>query len=103
MRNTSKRARKDVQNGSKSLCKPISKVTSHHIFHILFTESDSQDSAQTQVMGITQGCEYQEADTTGNHFRGCHTKLVRVTKEEKKRKHKIPVSGVKEVVSVQIV
>ena len=49
-------------------------------------------------MGITQGCEYQEADTTGNHFRGCQTKLVRVIKGEE-----IPVSGVKEVVTIQII
>lgn len=72
----------------ESLCKPISKVRSHHIFHILFTESDSQDSAHTQVMGITQGCEYQEADTTGNHFRGCQTKLVRVIKGGKRENTK---------------
>ena len=52
-------------------------------------------------MEITQVCEHQEAETTGNHFRGClSNKSSESDQGEKKRKHKIPVSGIRVDISI---
>lgn len=88
----------------ESFCKKISKVTSYHLFHTLLIKSNAQGSAKTKVIEIAQGSEDQEAETTRNHFRGCPSnKSSKKDQEGKKRKHKVPPSEIKEVISVEII
>ena len=46
-------------------CKLILEVTSHYFYHNLFGGSGLQNPVHTQWEGITQRCEYQEAEITG--------------------------------------
>jgi hypothetical protein len=50
-----------------SLCKLISKVTSHHLCWVLLGRSKLLELGHTEKEGITQGCKYLEVGIIGSY------------------------------------